>query len=77
MGLLDEMKQEAPPPKHLCGVAKAIAVLDKKDAADLQAALDDLTIMATSISRVLARRNVVLKPDAVRRHRKKDCGCER
>lgn len=75
MGLLDEMRDEMPPPKHLCGVTKTVEAMDKKDAADLLAAIDDNTIMATSISRVLARRGFVLKPDAIRRHRKRDCRC--
>jgi len=77
MGLLDEMRQEMPPPKHVCGVTKAIEQMDKKDAADLEAAVADQTIMATSISRVLARRGITVKPDAIRRHRKKDCACVR
>lgn len=76
MGLLDELKQEQPPPKHVCGVTKVLETMDKKDADDLLAALNDNTIMATSISRVLQRRGINLKQDAIRRHRKKDCRCE-
>lgn len=75
MGLLDEMRDETPPPKHLCGVAVTLNNLDKKDAADLVEAMADPVIMATSISRVLHRRGIVLKPDAIRRHRKGECRC--
>jgi hypothetical protein len=75
VGLLDELRSEEPPPKHLCGVTKTVESLDKKDAADLVAAIEDATIMATSISRVLARRGLTLKPDAIRRHRKRECRC--
>lgn len=76
MGLLDELRQEQSPPKHLCGVAKVLTHMDKKQSADLLAALADPTIMATNISRVLARHGFDVKPDALRRHRKGECLCE-
>ena len=76
MGLLDELKKEEPPAKHICGVTKTLETMEKTDSADLLSALNDHGIMATSISRVLQRRGINLKPDAIRRHRKKDCRCE-
>ena len=75
MGLLDEFRKETPPPKHICTVTKVLEALSKQDAADLRAALDDHGIMATSIARVIQRHGHDLKPEAIRRHRKRDCAC--
>lgn len=75
MGLLDELKAEEPPPKHLCSVAKVLDAMSKQDAEDLLAAMSDGNIMATSIARVLQRHGHDLKPEAVRRHRKRECRC--
>lgn len=75
MGLFDEMKNEKARPNATCTVKKVLNAMTKKERDELQAALDDMTIQAVAISRVLERRGVELKADTIRRHRKRDCRC--
>lgn len=74
MGLLDEIRSEAPGAKP-CKVARHLAAMDKKDAADIQAALDDPAIPTMHISTVLTRHGWTVGPMAVSKHREKTCCC--
>ena len=78
MSLLDDIKNEARHTGMQCAVRKALAALDKRDAADLRKALADLSIPASQIARALVKRGVVeLKNgDMITRHRRGDCRCD-
>lgn len=75
MGLMDEINREHRGPAPKCPVHKLLELMGGSDAADLKKAVDDQLIPATVISRVLARKNLTLKPEAISRHRRKECGC--
>lgn len=74
MGLLDEIKNEVPKAKP-CKVARHLAAMEKKDAADIQTALDDPTIPTVHISNVLTRHGWTVGPMAVKKHRDAECCC--
>lgn len=77
MGLLDEIGNE--PRLHTgrrCSVDLVMVGLSKSDRDDLIAALDDLLIPATTITRVLERRNIELSASAINRHRRRECACD-
>ena len=76
MGLLDDFKNEGTRPRVRCQVAVTLEIMPKSDAADLRAALDDLTVTAAAIERVLQRRGVKLSQSTITRHRRKGCACE-
>lgn len=77
MGLLDEIGNE---PRRLsgrrCSVDLIMGELSKTDREDLVAALDDLLIPATTITRVLERRQIELPASAINRHRRRECACD-
>jgi hypothetical protein len=78
MGLMDDIREQqnrAAPPK--CGVALALLALDDADAADLTAALADLSITGTVISRALDANGHRVSDQSVNRHRRGICGCDR
>lgn len=75
MGLLDDMKNEQIIKGPPCSVSLAIASMSKSDLDDFNKACADPAIAGTVICRVLARRGVVIRPEALRRHRKKECRC--
>lgn len=76
MGLLDDFKNEGVLPRVRCQVAVTLEQLPKPDAADLAAAVADLTVTAAAIERVLQRRGVKLSQATITRHRRKGCNCE-
>lgn len=59
-----------------CRVAVIKAEMSKKDAAELQEALEDIIIQASSISRVLANRGITIGVTTIQRHRRGECSCE-
>lgn len=75
MGLMDEMMTERYGPPNKCPVNKLAELIGGSEGADLIKAVDDNLVPATVIARVLARRNLTLKPEAVNRHRRGECGC--
>lgn len=75
MGLLDDIKAESSPQRGPCTVGALIAQLPDADAKDLQAALDDLSIPCTAITRVLKRSGVDMHEKRVQAHRKGTCAC--
>lgn len=76
MSLLDEIRNERVKKGPACTVSSTLLRLDKPDAADLIAAMNDIGIEATVISRVMAARGIRLPVDAIRRHRRGVCFCE-
>jgi len=74
MGLLDEIRNEAPKAKP-CKVARHLTAMDKKDAADIETALADPTIPTTHIASVLTRHGWVVGQMAVKKHRDGECCC--
>ena len=75
MGLLDDIKQAGTQNRVRCTVGLILPKLEAKDRADLEKALGDLNILATVISKVLTQRGHRVGPEAVRRHRRRLCGC--
>lgn len=76
MGILDEARAEAIIKGPPCTVGLAVAQMSDEDKADFLEACNDIAIAGTVISRVLARRGYDVRPEALRRHRKKECRCE-
>jgi hypothetical protein len=74
MSLLDEARAYAAP-KATCSVPGVLASLSEDDAADLRAALADLTITSSAIERALSNRGVHLRASTMRRHRTRGCLC--
>ena len=75
MGLLDEIKGE---PRRLpakCHVWALLERLPADEAQQLKEALDDLTIQASVITRVLQRRGHEIKAGSLTRHRRQECVC--
>jgi hypothetical protein len=84
MGLLDEVKEEQLGRRRggECSVGKMMRRMDRKDAAELTAALEDEDITAASIAAVLQRRGFDVKYQAIQRHRRDKsranaCACPR
>jgi len=78
MDLLDEF-HEAQAGKRIvrCSVTELLKQLDDDERVAVEKAIDDHSIMGTTISEVLKARGHKLGADAVRRHRRKVCSCER
>lgn len=76
MGLLDDIRAEKRKTGVLCRVSSVLQQMDKKDAADLQAAIDDPMITAAAIERVLRRKEITMPQGTITRHRRGECSCE-
>lgn len=76
MGLLDDFKNEGVRPRVRCQVTVILDTMSKGDAADLRAALADITVTGAAIERVLGRRGVKLSQNSITRHRRKECTCD-
>ncbi len=74
MGLLDEIRSVAAEPTP-CKVGRHLLAMDKKDAADIQAALDDPSIPSAHISAVLTRHGWPVGDSVMSKHRRKECCC--
>ena len=75
MGLLDIIRSEQDS-SHIgpqCSICKLLTELDAKDKADLQAALDDVSIYGTVIARALKKSGHEVTHYQVQRHRRRDC----
>jgi len=75
MGLLDSIRSEQDS-SHMgpqCSICKLLVSLDVKDKADLQAALDDVSIYGTVIARALKKSGHEVTHYQVQRHRRRDC----
>lgn len=70
-GLMDEIHAELDAKTVYCHTCKAIARLDDKDRADVNAAFADPSIPAIAIMRVLNRRGAGLSESGVLRHRRR------
>lgn len=79
MSLMDEIAVLNKPRQQGCVVADTRSVLDKQDAAELDAALADVSIQHRAIAKALAARGVKIGQDgkAIARHRKGECSCHR
>jgi hypothetical protein len=60
-----------------CGMSVALAALSPEDAALVRAALAEPGIQSKAIMRWLAERGQTVSGDAVGRHRRGDCACDR
>lgn len=78
-GLLDEIRAESMIVNNRCVVHRLAEKLDKQDAQDLVAAIEDETISARAITRVLINRGFDINPNGerIRVHRRGQCGCAR
>lgn len=75
MGLLDEFKNEPSRTGVLCRVEIVRGQVDPADLTDLDDALNDRTITAAAIERVLHRKGIRLQANTITRHRRKECNC--
>ena len=71
VSLADEARSRVRKQGPRCDVAAVLAEFG----AELQEALDDLTIPATAIQDTLATRDVQLSEFSIRRHRRGRCRC--
>lgn len=76
MGLLDDFKNEGVRPRVRCQVTVILDSMTEADAADLKAALGDVTVTGAAIERVLQRRGVRLSQNSITRHRRGECTCD-
>ena len=75
MGLLDEINANRQRTGTTCSVETVMAALDKKDRADLEAALADFGVTGSAIARALQARGHKVTQHTIQRHRRKDCTC--
>lgn len=75
MGLMDDFHEERYGPPIKCPVHRTAEAMTPEDGADLRRAVDENLIPAQAIARVLERKGIILKSDAINRHRRKECGC--
>ena len=74
MALSDALKAEAEKkPGPRCTLCNLTLTLPKDDLAALDAAMADLTVTSSSISRALMSEGHDMRPETVRRHRAKNC----
>ncbi len=73
MSLFDEIM--AIHKEGTCAVKRIIGDLSKDDAADLTKALENTSIPAAHIARVLRNRGHVISDKVLSKHRRKDCAC--
>jgi hypothetical protein len=75
MGLLDSIRseQDSTHTGPQCSICKLLTELDAKDRADLQTALDDLSLFGTVIARALKKSGHEVTQYQVQRHRRTDC----
>lgn len=76
MSIRDEARAASRKGGFLCKVAKVKMEMSKKDAAELQEALEDVTIDGTAIARVMGNRGIKIGVTSIQRHRRGDCSCE-
>ena len=76
MGLLDDIESRHVKKGPHCTIGLALDKLDPKDRNDLIVALDRPDIQGTVIAKVLTERGLVIRPEAVSRHRRRLCNCE-
>lgn len=77
MGLLDDVAAE---PRKVsrhpqCIAGRLIATMSEEDQADLDSAFDNREFTHAAIHRVLLKRGVPLKREALARHRNRKCQC--
>jgi hypothetical protein len=75
--MYDEIKAEAIIKGPPCSVGMAVEQMSVDERKDFLAAASDPYIASTIITKVLIRRGYNVKAEAVRRHRKGECRCER
>ena len=75
MGLLDSIRseQDSTHTGPQCSICKLLTELDAKDRADLQTALDDLSLFGTVIARALKKSGHEVTQYPVQRPRRTDC----
>lgn len=81
LSLLDDIRSESRPGGPMCGIAILRSQMSDTDRADLDAALNDRSINATAIYRVLSspkysdRYTYHISAYSIQSHRRGDCRC--
>ena len=75
MGLLDDFRNEPTRTGTICRVQQIRELIAADDLPDLDGALQDRTITAAAIERVLSRKGLKLSANSVTRHRRQECNC--
>ena len=77
VGLLDEIREQVAAARGLrCPVARVMAELDKRDAGELRAAMDDRSITGSAIGKALRARGLRISDEGIRGHRNRTCSCQ-
>lgn len=75
MGLRDEVAQHNRQPGSKCAVGQLIAVFPTNEVDELVELIDDMTVTAASLARVLTAREYKIAQASITRHRRKECSC--
>jgi hypothetical protein len=76
MSILGDLNQ--PPTKIWpCRVRTLYNEFEKKDQAIFEAAIQDLNWKASTLSKALAVKGVIIAGSAITRHRQKECSCSK
>jgi len=75
MGLLDDL--EMPQKVWPCRVRTLHSEFDKKDQEIFEAAILDLNWKASTLSKALAVKGIIIAGSAITRHRQKECSCSK
>jgi hypothetical protein len=74
MSLLDDLEAETRAKGPDCGVGKTLERMKPTERSEFEAALVS-PYASTALARVLERNGYHLKPDAIQRHRRRECLC--
>lgn len=75
MSLLEDVEAAMVPHGPKCGVARFLAGLDEPFRTEAAAAIDNTSVEATALSRVLKTRGHRLSDYIINRHRSGKCSC--
>jgi hypothetical protein len=75
MGLLDDL--ELPQKIWPCRVRTIYSELEKKDQSIFEAAIQDNNWKASTLSKALAVKGIIIAGSAITRHRQKECSCSK
>lgn len=77
MSLMAEIQSNVKRGGTVCQMSAVEEALDKRDLAELHAALKDKTVTAAAIFRALKGRGFTVNEEGVAKHRRGDCRCGR
>jgi hypothetical protein len=75
MGLLDDL--ELPQKVWPCRVRTLYSEFEKKDKDIFESAVLDLNWPASTLSKALAAKGIIIAGSAITRHRQKECSCSK